>query len=428
VRVERFNLSPPTPVEDVAARLRALVPPPESVADGVREILARVRAQGDAAVLELTRQHDLAGAEPKALRVGPAELDAAAAALRSDVRAGLEVGMANIAAVAGASLGDDAEILLPQGQRVLVRELPVRRAAVYVPGGRAPYPSTVLMGATTARVAGVDEVVVVSPPGRDGEIDPVVLGACALCGVDEVYRMGGAQAVGALAFGTASIPRVDVLVGPGNLWVQEAKVQCTAHVGIDGFAGPSDVLVVADAGVDATVVAFDLLAQAEHGPGSLAVLVSRDPDTLEAIGARAVALAAERPHVDFAPLALVAAENADAAIALANAFAPEHLQLVGEGAEARAGQVRNAGTLLVGAASGTAFTDYVAGSNHVLPTGGAARFASGLSPRHFRRRMTQVHVDDAAAALARAGAPVARAEGFTVHAESMEARQNGASA
>jgi histidinol dehydrogenase len=424
VRVERFGIGP---VDEVAARVRALVPPPESVADGVRDILTRVRAEGDAAVLELTRRFDLAGAEPKPLRVGPAELDAAAAALRSDVRAGLELGMANIAAVAGASLGDDAEILLPQGQRVLVRELPVRRAAVYVPGGRAPYPSTVLMGATTARVAGVDEVVVVSPPGRNGEIDPVVLGACALCGVDEVYRMGGAQAVAALAFGTQSIPRVDVIVGPGNLWVQEAKVQCTAHVGIDGFAGPSDVLVVADAGVDATIVAFDLLAQAEHGPGSLAVLVSRDADTLEAIGARAVELAEERGHVDFAPLALVSAENTDAAIALANAFAPEHLQLVGERAEARAGQIRNAGTLLVGAASGTAFTDYVAGSNHVLPTGGAARFASGLSPRHFRRRMTQVHVDAAAGPLARAGAPVARAEGFTVHAESMEARQNGAS-
>ncbi len=424
MRVERFEAGVP---ELVAARVRALVPPPESVADGVRAILARVRAEGDAAVLDLTRRFDTAGAEPRPLRVGPAELDAAAAALRSDVRAGLEVGMANIAAVAGASLGDDAEILLPQGQRVLVRELPVRRAAIYVPGGRAPYPSTVLMGATTARVAGVEEVVVVSPPGRTGEIDPVVLGACALCGVDEVYRMGGAHAVGALAFGTAAIARVDVIVGPGNLWVQEAKVQCSAHVGIDGFAGPSDVLVVADAGVDATIVAFDLLAQAEHGPGSLAVLVSRDLDTLEAIGQRAVELAAERPQVDFAPLALVSAENTDAAIALANAFAPEHLQLVGERAEARAGQVRNAGTLLVGSASGTAFTDYVAGSNHVLPTGGAARFASGLSPRHFRRRMTQVHVDGAAGPLARAGAAVARAEGFTVHAESMEARQNGSS-
>jgi histidinol dehydrogenase len=278
------------------------------------------------------------------------------------------------------------------------------------------------MGAVTARVAGVEQVVVCTPP----EVNPTILGACALCGVDEVYRMGGAQAVAALAYGTESVERVDVIVGPGNLWVQEAKVQCSAHVGIDGFAGPSDLLLVADAGVDATLAAFDLLGQAEHGPGSLVVLVSDDAATLDAIAARAAELAADRSHVEFAPLAVVAAEHMDDAIAFANAFAPEHMQLVGPRAEARAGAVRCAGTLLVGAASGTAFTDYVAGSNHVLPTGGAARFASGLSPRHFRRRMSEVHLSDAAPLLARAGAPVARAEGFTVHAESMEARNNGA--
>ncbi len=425
MRVERFERGAP---EAVAAAVRALVPEPASVGAGVAQIVARIRAEGDAAVLGLTREHDLGGADPLPLRVGPAELDAAAAGLRADVRAGLEVAMANVAAVAGASLGDDADLLLPQGQRVLVRELPVRRAAVYVPGGRAPYPSTVVMGAATARVAGVEEIVVCSPPGPTGELHPVVLGACALCGVDEVYRMGGAQAVAALAYGTGSIPRVDVIVGPGNLWVQEAKVQCSAAVGIDGFAGPSDLLVVADAGVDPTVVALDLLAQAEHGPGSLAVLVCDDAATRDAIAARASELADARPQVAFAPLAVVAAADADDAIAVANAFAPEHLQLVGPRAEARAGAVRCAGTLLVGAASGTAFTDYVAGSNHVLPTGGAARFASGLSPRHFRRRMTEVHVDRGAGALARAGAPIARAEGFGVHAESMEARQNGASA
>jgi len=423
VRVERFDAAPPA---ELAARVRALVPAGESVAEPVRAIVARVREEGDDAVLALTREHDTRGADPRPLRVGAQELDAAAAALRSDVRCGLDVAMANIAAVAGASLGDDAELLLPQGQRVLVREIPVRRAAIYVPGGRAPYPSTVLMGAVTARVAGVEEIVVCSPPGPDGELNPVVLGACALCHVDEVYRMGGAQAVAALAYGTQTIPRVDVIVGPGNLWVQEAKVQCSADVGIDGFAGPSDVLVLADAGVDATLVALDLLAQAEHGPGSLAVLAGDDPATLDAIAERAVALAGERAHVDFAPLAVVAVPDAPAAIELANAFAPEHLQLVGPRMEARAPEIRCAGTLLVGAASGTAFTDYVAGSNHVLPTGGAARFASGLSPRHFRRRMTEVHVGPAAAQLARAGAPVARAEGFGVHAESMEARQNGA--
>jgi histidinol dehydrogenase len=425
MQVERFDGARP---QDAAAAVRALVPEPDSVASGVAAIVARVRAEGDGAVKALTREHDTRGTDPKPLRVTAQELDAAAAALRSDVRAGLEVGMANVAAVAGASLGDDAELLLPQGQRVLVREIPVRRAAVYVPGGRAPYPSTVVMGAATARVAGVDEIVVCSPPGPSGDVNPVVLGACALCGVDEVYRMGGAQAIAALAYGTETIPRVDVIVGPGNLWVQEAKVQASAAVGIDGFAGPSDLLVVADAGVDPTLVALDLLAQAEHGPGSLAVLVGDDPETLETIAARAVALADQRPQIAFAPLAVVAAQDLDGAIAVANAFAPEHLQLVGPRAEARAGAIYAAGTLLVGSASGTAFTDYVAGSNHVLPTGGAARFASGLSVRHFRRRMTEVHVDGGAGALARAGAPIARAEGFTVHAESMEARNNGTSA
>jgi histidinol dehydrogenase len=425
MRVERFDGGRP---QDAAAAVRALVPEPESVAAGVAAIVARVRAEGDAAVTALTREHDTRGADPQPLRVTAQELDAAAAALRSDVRAGLETGMANVAAVAGASLGDDAELLLPQGQRVLVREIPVRRAAVYVPGGRAPYPSTVVMGAATARVAGVDEIVVCTPPGPSGDAHPTVLGACALCGVDEVYRMGGAQAIAALAYGTETIPRVDVIVGPGNLWVQEAKVQASAAVGIDGFAGPSDLLVVADAEVDPTFAALDLLGQAEHGPGSLAVLVGDDEATLDAIVARAVQLADERPQIAFAPLAVVHTQDLDGSIAVANAFAPEHLQLMGPRAEARAGAIHAAGTLLVGVMSGTAFTDYVAGSNHVLPTGGAARFASGLSVRHFRRRMTQVHVDGAAAALARAGAPIARAEGFTVHAESMEARNNGTSA
>lgn len=422
MRVERFTGARPL---DAAAAVRALVPEPDSVAAGVAAIVARVRAEGEVAVKALTREHDTRGADPKPLRVPSEELDAAAAALRSDVRAGLEVGMANVAAVAGASLGDDAELLLPQGQRVLVREIPVRRAAVYVPGGRAPYPSTVVMGAATARVAGVDEIVVCTPPGPSGDVNPTILGACALCGVDEVYRMGGAQAIAALAYGTETIPRVDVIVGPGNLWVQEAKVQASAAVGIDGFAGPSDLLVVADEGVDPTLVALDLLAQAEHGPGSLAVLVGEDEATLDLIAARAVALAQARPQIAFAPLAVVLTDDLDGSIAVANAFAPEHMQLVGPRAEGRAGAIYAAGTLLVGPASGTAFTDYVAGSNHVLPTGGAARFASGLSVRHFRRRMTEVHVDGAAAALARAGAPIARAEGFTVHAESMEARNNG---
>ena len=418
MRVERFSLSGPSGARETAAAVRALAPGADSVSDGVREIIAAVRAGGDAAVAELTAKHDTRGATPPPVRVPAEELDAAVARLRPDVRAGLEIAMANVAAVAGASLGDDAELLLPQGQRILVRELPVRRAAVYVPGGRAPYPSTVVMGTVTAQVAGVEEIVVVTPP----PVNPAILAAAALCGVSEVLRAGGAQAVAALAYGTETIEPADVIVGPGNLWVQEAKLQCSAQAGIEGFAGPSDLLVLVAPGADARLVALDLLGQGEHGPASPIVVAGAHPAVLDAVVAQCAQLAPERPTVDPAALAVVDCAGLDAALAFANAFAPEHLQLAGADAEALAPGVRSAGTVLVGNSGGTAFGDYVVGSNHVLPTGGAARFASGLNVRHFRRRMTEVHVGDAATALARAGAPIARAEGFSVHAESMEAR------
>ena len=425
MRVERLVLAGDEDMRAVATRVRALAPISASVRDGVEAIIARVRAEGDPALDSFTREHDTRDADPLPMRVGAEELDAAAVALRPDVRAGLELAMANVAAVAGASLGDDAEIELPQGQRVLVREMPVRRAAVYVPGGRAPYPSTVVMGAVTAQVAGVEEIVVCTPAGPSGDAHPVVLGACALCGVEEIYRLGGAQAIAALAYGTATVSPVDVIVGPGNLWTQEAKLQCAGQVGIDGFAGPSDLLVVCDESADARLVALDLLAQGEHGPESLILVAASDQGVLDAIVGEAESLAVDRASVDPAALVVLTAERMEDAITFANAFAPEHLQLIGARAEALAGDVRAAGCLLVGASAGTAFGDYVAGSNHVLPTGGAARFASGLSPRHFRRRMSEVRMNGAAPALARGGAPVARAEGFAVHAESMEARQNG---
>jgi histidinol dehydrogenase len=413
VRVERWTLAAGE-AEALAARARALVAPDADVRGDVAEIVAAVRTGGDAALDGYVERFDATRGAP--LRVGAGELDAAAAGLRSDVRAGLEVAMANVAAVAGASLGDDAELRLPQGQRIHVRELPVRRAGIYVPGGRAPYPSTVVMGVVTAQVAGVEEIAVCAPGAH-----PVILAACALCGVDEVYRMGGAHAVAALAYGTGRVPRVDVIAGPGNLYVQEAKRLVSGDVGIDGFLGPSDVLVLATAGADAELVALDLLAQAEHGEGTIVAAVSDDAALLDAVAARLEA------RTD-AVAVLVDAPGLDDGLAFAEAFAPEHLELVGDRAEALAARVRRAGCVFVGASGGTAFGDYVAGSNHSLPTGGAARFASSLSVRHFRRRMAEVHIGDAAAALARAGAPIARAEGFSVHAASMEARrQNGAS-
>ena len=405
MRVERLRGDDP---EAAVAQIRSLVPGGASVRDEVVAIVDAVRAGGDAELATLARRFD--GVGPP-LRVAPQELDAAAAGLRHDLRCGIEVAMANIAAVAGASLGDDADLHLPQGQRIVVRELPVRRAAIYAPGGRNPYPSTVLMGAVTARVAGVEEIVVVSPRAH-----PVVLAACALCGVDEVYRFGGAHGIAALAYGTESIARADVIAGPGGLHVQEAKRLVSGDVGIDGFLGPSDVFVVADAGADPEHVVADLLAQAEHGEGTIVALATAETALLDLAQLR---LSGEGDAV----AALVEVASVQEALAVAEAFAPEHLQLMGREAASLAPRVTRAGCVFVN--GGTAFGDYVAGSNHSLPTGGSARFGSALSVRHFRRRMTEVHIGPAATALARAGAPIARAEGFELHARSMEARKNG---
>jgi histidinol dehydrogenase len=413
VAAERLALAGAGEASALAAAVRRLVAPPGEVAAAAAEIVAAVREGGDAALRGYVERFDAVGGAP--LQVAPDELDAALAALEPDVRAGLEVAIANVDAVARAGVGADTEVRLPQGHRVVLRELPVRRAAIYVPGGRNPYPSTVVMGVVTARAAGVEDVVVCAPGAH-----PVILAAAALCGADEVLRMGGAQAVAALAYGTETIRRADVIAGPGSLYVQEAKRLVAADAGIDGFHGPSDLLVLATAGARGDLVAADLLAQAEHGEGTIVGAVSDDAALLEAIGA-----ALDRDGDGEAARVLVSAPDAEAALDFAEAFAPEHLELVGTAAEALAPRVRTAGCVFVGAASAVAFGDYVAGSNHSLPTGGAARFASGLSARTFRRRMSEVHVGGAAGALAAAGAPVARAEGFPRHAASMEVRENG---
>ncbi len=419
--VERLAVS----VEDahgIARHVRGYAPAPGAVYKVVAGILASIDEGGDDALLMHERR--FGGGQPapetsgdwSPLRVSDDELSAALEALDPAVRAGLEVARANVRAVAEAGLGEDRDVALPQGQVVRMRELPVRRAAVYAPGGRRPYPSSVVMGAVTARAAGVQELVVAAPA------HPVMLAACALCGADEVYRMGGAQAIAALAYGTETIRPVDVIVGPGNLYVQEAKRQLSGRVGIDGFAGPTDLLVLATAGADPRLAALDLLAQAEHGTDSLIVAVSDDRALLDAVGREIQELFAGRPTVTGGPKVLVDALDLEAALAFAEALAPEHLELVGAAAEALAPRVTRAGCLFVGAASATAFGDYVAGSNHTLPTDGAARFASGLGVAHFRRRMAEVRVGEAAEALARAGIPIAEAEGLSVHAESMSAR------
>jgi histidinol dehydrogenase len=394
------------------------------VEDEVRSILDEVAADGDDAVLRLTERFDKAELGPEQLRVDARDLDAAVGVLEPDVVSGLRVAIANVRALVKAQDREPVEVELEQGQRIEVVEVPVRRAAIYVPAGRAPYPSTVVMGAVTARAAGVPEIAVCAPPGPGGRAHPVILAACVLCEVNEVYRMGGAQAIGALAYGTRSVEAVDVIAGPGNAYVQEAKRQVAfTEVGIDGIAGPSELAVIAEGdGVDAEAVALDLLAQAEHGPDSLLWLFAPDADLRARVIETIERLAPERPSVTDARLEVYDA-GGEGALRLVEALAPEHLELVGDRAEALAGRVRRAGCLFVGAGAGTAFGDYVAGSNHVLPTGGAARFQSALSPATFRRRMARVSLPgEAAARLAPAGAALARAEGFPVHAESMERR------
>jgi histidinol dehydrogenase len=418
MRVER--LSNPD-----AASVRALWPAASNVEDDVRAIVEQVRDGGDAALRELAERFDPAGVAPDRLAVPAQEIEGALGWAEDAILDSLRLAIANVKAVAEAQVGHGAVVELSDGQYVDIAEVPVHRAGIYVPSGRAPYPSTVIMCAITARVAGVHEIAVCAPPSvADARIHPMILAACALCGVNEVYRVGGAQAIAAMAHGTESIKRVDVIVGPGSPYVQEAKRQLSGIVGIDSIAGPSELVVVATDDADPQLIALDLLAQAEHGPDSAVAVISNSGLLLDMVVEAVNRFAADRPSVTDALLAVVETPDAVAAVKLADAIAPEHLELVGDEAEDEVELVTRAGCVFVGEMGATAFGDYVAGSNHVLPTGGAARFASALSPRTFRRRMARVSLtDEAAARLAPHGAAIARAEGFPVHGESMERRR-----
>jgi histidinol dehydrogenase len=394
------------------ADIRALVPGAADVTEAVTAIIADVAARGDAAVNAYTARFD---------ESPDAELTEALDVLDPAVRAGIEVAIANIAAVGWGATREPREIILEQGHSIVVRELPVKRAAVYVPGGAAPYPSTVVMGVVTARAAGVEEVVVCTPPPTD----PVVLAGCEHAGVEEVYRIGGAQGIAALACGTDTVAAVDVIVGPGNLYVQEAKRLVSDRVAIDGFAGPSDLFVLFDAQDAGSIrlIALDLLAQGEHGAATLVIAASPDAELLDRLQADIDALEKAQGSSGAATAVLVEVDSLEQGLELANDYAPEHLELIGPGAEELAAGVRNAGCLFIGWPSATAFGDYVAGSNHILPTAGSARFAAGLTPAHFRRQMAEVRITPAALpALIEAGVPIAEAEGFRLHAESMRAR------
>jgi histidinol dehydrogenase len=423
MRVRRFEWDGESP-RRMAADLQEVAPSLQEVAPEVAEAVAAVRERGDDAVLELTQRFDATERAPERLRVAPQDVARAAEELERDVREALEIAARNIRAVAEAQMRvQPTKVELPEGQTVTVRRLAVRAAGIYAPGGRAAYPSTALMCCVPARVAGVERVAVASPPRADGTVSPVILAACAVAGADEVYAMGGAQAVAALAYGTESVEPVDVIAGPGSRHVQEAKRQLFGAVGIDGLAGPTDLTVVVDASTDPEPAALDLLAQAEHGADSPLAVVSTDAAALARIGELVESLAGERPSVADAPLALVLAPDLDAALSLVDALAPEHLQLMFEGADEVIASERVAGCVFVGPMAGTAFGDYVAGSNHVLPTEGRARFGGPLGPHAFMRCTSVVEVPaSAAASLAPPTDALARAEGLPVHGESVRAR------
>jgi histidinol dehydrogenase len=407
---------------ETAAALRSWAAESAAAVD-VRPIEREVIDGGDATLLRLTALYDATERAPTALRVEPGEAEAALAAVEPALREALELAAANVRTVAEGQLGSETRLNLPQGQSVTVREVAVG-AGIYAPGGRAAYPSSVLMCAIPAQVAGVKRVALASPPGTSGRLHPLVLAAAALCGVEEIYAMGGAQAIFALAHGTGTIAPVDVIAGPGNAWVREAKRAVAGTVGIDSLAGPSELMLVAGHDTDPEWAALDLCAQAEHGPESPLVAVAVEEHVLDAIASATAVAAATRSSVADAPLALVQVPELEAAIALANAYAPEHLEMLEEDAGLMAERVTTAGCVFVGRRGATAFGDYVAGSNHVLPTGGAGRFSGPLGPATFRRRISQVEITaEAATALAPQADALARAEGFPVHGESAMIRR-----
>lgn len=423
MNVERFEWDGSNPGA-LAASIRGLQPELREVSEPVAQIIAEVRIGGDRAIAEIEARVGAGRIEPNEL-LQPAEaLSSAVSRLDPELVAALETAASNIRAVAEAQPADGREVKLDQGQQVELREVPIGSAGIYAPGGAAAYPTTVLMGCIPAKVAGVERVVIATPPAPGEQpVSDLVLAAAEIAGADEVYALGGAQAIAALAIGTDRIAPVDVVAGPGNRYVQEAKRQLAGEVGIDGIAGPSELMVIAGDTANQDWIALDLCAQAEHGSDGLLVAAAVETLILDAIESGVEGLAAERRIAGDAALALVAVPDTAAAVTLANAVAPEHLEILTEDAEALAGRVTTAGCVFVGEASATAFGDYAAGSNHVLPTGGAGRFQGPLGPGVFRRRISTVSVPpDAARLLAPTVATLARAEGFPLHADSVEAR------
>ncbi len=398
----------------------------------VRAIIDDVRARGDEAVLDYTRRFDRLEADTlAALELDPARLRRALAEIPADHRAALELAATRVRAYHEHQKADSWSYVEADGTMLGQQVTALDRVGLYVPGGKAAYPSTVIMNAIPARVAGVRELIMVVP-APDGVLNDLVLAAAVIAGVDRVFTIGGAQAVAALAYGTPSIPRVDKIVGPGNIYVATAKSLVYGAVGIDMIAGPSEILVICDGGTPPDWIAMDLFSQSEHDEDAQSILVCPDPAYLDAVEAsiRRLLPGMERADIIRASMskrsALIRVRDLDDAAAVANHIAPEHLELSVADPVALARKIRHAGAIFMGRHTAEAIGDYVAGPNHVLPTSRTARFSSPLGVYDFQKRSSLIMCSPAGAAtLGETAAMLARSEGLTAHARSAEYRRDG---
>ena len=426
--MKRLDTTAPGFAADFAALLDQARETTSDVADTVAAIIADVRARGDAALFDYTTRFDRH--TPETLRITDAEIDAAVASVPPALLEALDTAATRIDRFHRAQLPQDLRIDDPEGMTLGMRWGALDSVGIYVPGGKAAYPSSVLMNAIPARAAGVARIAMCVPT-PDGVLNPLVLAAARRAGVSEIYRVGGAQAVAALAWGTATIAPVDRITGPGNAYVAEAKRQVFGRVGIDSIAGPSEVVILADASQDPRRIAVDLLAQAEHGEDSQSILITDSPRQADAV---AKAVAAELPTLPRAAIAgaswrdygaVILVRDWEEAYALVDRLAPEHLQIMTAAPEEKFARIRHAGAAFLGPFSPEAIGDYVAGPNHVLPTGRTARFASGLSVFDFLKRTTWLSATPAALSrIGPAGIALAEAEGLQAHARSIALRLN----
>ncbi len=384
----------------------------ESVLPAVREVVEAVRIRGDEAVAEYTEKFDGVKIAPNKFEVTGDELKAARDGADPALLKAIRQSMANIRRFCEASKSDLVRL---EDKDALIEEwvTPLDRAGLYIPGGRFPYPSTVLMNAVPAKVAGVPEIIMCTPPSEDGKVNPNILAAAAETGVDRVFRIGGAQAIAAMAYGTGTVPKVDKITGPGNVYVMMAKREIFGEAGIDMLAGPSEVLIIADAKADADFVAQDMRAQAEHDPRAQSILVTNDQYLAESVRAKA----------GEGNIRILLAETIDDAVTISDIIAPEHLEILTENADEVARMISNAGAIFIGPWTPAVVGDYIAGPNHTLPTNGTARFASPLSVNDFVKRTSVIRYSkDALKAAADDVKKLAETEGLTEHAKAIEIR------